>query len=599
MEINKLGSPYNWQYIDTDKLPQIYNKSDIKEDFDLLFNDQIDRLKLKEILRNSIREPNQSVRKYLWKRILFNDHSNTHQYSSTTLKYEEKLNKMFGKNLHIKADLPSFVDKSHLLYYYLNDTGKLAVKRVLCILQSVHPEITYSPLLLPLVSLFLHYMSESESYAAILAVVESGNKITETDIHWNTTCQVYRCLAKKYSSTSYKYVLQGTYKSVNCWNKSAQVIDDWYWWIFEYLPFNYILNIIDTYLLEGQKVLYRYGIVILDHFVRSFVRKPAHLDLNCFKSFCSQIPIQIERLNKSAFSIRNMKRKEMQVLFDVEEENIKRLREEAVTNDLIANRSGDDVHATRMTRSGSTISNKKIMWRNPFKNLKSYRGGSGKKWERQVLSYRNHNHGSQNQKLANLPAFSVETIGSKILVPEEIVQIWRWLPTRWQILELETVYSTDIHGCRLMTLFDKTEYYQATIIIVKTVVGSVFGAFCSQPWSNRFSRNSATTYKFAKPSFFGTGETFLFQLRPTFVKYEWVGKHIQGETDATQELFLYADNKTLVVGSGGEGNGLAIDENLQFGSTVKCNTFANEPLCSEGNFEIEVLEVFSFKSSNG
>ena len=168
--------------------------------------------------------------------------------------------------------------------------------------------------------------------------------------------------------------------------------------------------------------------------------------------------------------------------------------------------------------------------------------------------------------------------------------MWRWLPTRYQILELELIYSTNIHGCRLMTLMDKIEYYQATVIVIQTIGNSVFGAFCSQPWSNRLNSNSISK----KPSFFGNGETFIFELLPNTVKYEWVGKHTHGQSTSNQELFLFADKEKIIIGG---GVGLLINSDLVYGRTSVSDTFDNKILGTEQDFEIATLEVFSFKNN--
>lgn len=37
-----------------------------------------------------------------------------------------------------------------------------------------------------------------------------------------------------------------------------------------------------------------------------------------------------------------------------------------------------------------------------------------------------------------------------------------------------------------------------------------------------------------------------------------------------------------------------MDENVRFGKTENCETFDNPPLCPNGDFEIQVLEVYGF-----
>lgn len=145
-----------------------------------------------------------------------------------------------------------------------------------------------------------------------------------------------------------------------------------------------------------------------------------------------------------------------------------------------------------------------------------------------------------------------------------------------------------------MTLFDKIEYYQASIIVIQTMNNSVFGAFCSQPWSDRIKPNER------RAKYFGNGETFLFEISPEPRKYEWVGKLDGGNnTTANQELFLYADLNHLIVGGSGSdqhGPGLLINSSLINGRTTVSDTFKNEILGTEEFFDIATLEVFSFES---
>lgn len=194
----------NWSLIDKTRFPNEFTHSNVEEDFDLLFRDQVDSAKLKETFRTSHRDPQQAVRKFLWKRILIvtscgstgGDSTTTtsvdNQLSTLAESYTSKASVMFGRSLTLKAELPDFVCKQHLVYYYLNDEGKLAVSRLLNVLAAAHPDITFAPLLLPLASLFLHYMNEADTYACLTIILESKNKITQTDIHWLTTNNVFR-----------------------------------------------------------------------------------------------------------------------------------------------------------------------------------------------------------------------------------------------------------------------------------------------------------------------------------------------------------------------------------------------------------------------
>lgn len=612
--IDKPTSCFNWSLIERDTFPAEYSTLTAKEDFHLLFQEHMDPIKLKETLRSSTRDPNQGVRKFLWKRILLSSVDSS-QLSTTIEKYKEKISILFGKNLTLEAELPVFVDIDHLVYYYLNSEGKSAVKRILNVLASAHPDITFAPLLLPLVSLFLHYMSEAECYACLLAVVESKNKITQTDIHWTTTNHVFRRIAQKYAHHAYEYVLETLYKTIRDPKNCFEIVDNWIWWIFEYLPFGYVLNIVDSFLLEGQKVLFRYGISILDSFYKSLAaNRPLTLERTFMKDYCSKTVIPFENLIKIAFGWRKMKRKDIENLFQAEEKAIKKQRAKNTTTTsqpkkrplfgsmlkpsapIIETIESDPERSNfcssntnlKQNESLSPICRASIFFSDALKSLRL----TTKKWHQTSSHMHNlsfyHNHHPQSN--LNLPSFSVENIGSTILRPQQIATLWKWLPTRYQILELEVIYSTNIHGCRLMTLFDKIEYYNATIIVVQTDSGCIFGAFCSQPWSNRF-QSSITS---RKASFFGNGETFLFELAPKVKKYDWIGIDNGGETTSDQEMFMYADNEKLIVGGGTKGIGLCINSDLVHGKTGVCDTYDNEILGTESDFVISAIEVLSF-----
>lgn len=55
--------------------------------------------------------------------------------------------------------LPAFVDATHCLPYHLTATGRAVADRIVNVLGYDCPDITYSPVLYPITSLLLHFMS--------------------------------------------------------------------------------------------------------------------------------------------------------------------------------------------------------------------------------------------------------------------------------------------------------------------------------------------------------------------------------------------------------------------------------------------------------
>jgi hypothetical protein len=418
-----------------------------------------------------------------------------------------------------------------------------------------------------------------------------------------------------------------------------------------------VLNIVDSFLLEGQKVLYRYGIAILDSFYKSFntsgQRSPT-LQPNFMKDYASNINLSFDKLIKVAFGLRNMSRKNIENLFQAEEKAIKKLRAKNSQNQLnlidkqqlsrkdssvktslqqqqqqhkeknnsftktqlieqvklenekkfyLSDAELNDSTATNNAAPSSSLSLcNRASWTlsDAFKSLGIL--NSSKKWHDRSSLIHNHSfyHHHHPQSNFNLPSFSLENTGSIILSAKQIAQVWKWLPSRYQIMEMEVIYSTNIHGRRLMTLFDKIEFYASSIIVIKTMKNSIFGAFCAHPWSDRIDNSTVAGFKSKKASYFGNGETFLFELSPNVIKYEWVGKKCHGDTTANQELFMFANNDNLIVGGSTElthGPGLLVNSSLVDGRSCVSDTFENKTLGTEEHFEISILEVLSFNSS--
>ncbi len=99
-----------------------------------------------------------------------------------------------------------------------------------------------------------------------------------------------------------------------------------------------------------------------------------------------------------------------------------------------------------------------------------------------------------------------------------------------------------------------------------------------------------------KSARFGTGESFLFKLLPDAKCFRW-------SSTSPASMFFSVDRERLCVGGGKSligvglsyvfrtGFGLTIDSELRVGTSVRADTFCNEPLSSTPEFSIAELEV--------
>jgi hypothetical protein len=166
----------------------------------------------------------------------------------------------------------------------------------------------------------------------------------------------------------------------------------------------------------------------------------------------------------------------------------------------------------------------------------------------------------------------------------KLTTIWNWIPQRLTVHQPSLLFTTRVNGTSVNTLFGVLNDLEYSLIIIKTFQNEIFGAFCSGLWEER---------KNNKQNYFGNGETFLFSLVPQKNLYRWIGTKKCKKTTSNQEFFIRVDRNKIVIG-GGSQDGLAINSNLTEGTTNRCDTFDNEPLCSMSNFQIDILEVIGF-----
>ncbi|XP_028674954.2 TBC1 domain family member 24-like [Erpetoichthys calabaricus] len=232
-------------------------------------------------------------------------------------------------------------------------------------------------------------------------------------------------------------------------------------------------------------------------------------------------------------------------------------------------------------------------------------------------------------------AVDLQQFHSSIVTAQEMRMVWSWIPERFALFHPTMVFQTCEHGYSLQSFYLHCDGYEPTILLLKTVDGDVCGAFLSSDWAERHKTNAKGA------NFFGTGESFVFTLRPEMERYEWVSvqnpkvtedvapcprrrahsfspgfstsassrqppasglsrdmNHLSFPTEKPADMpsktntFFMSGSKDGIIIGGGEGQALFIDQDLHHGHTERSDTFNNPPLCKE-NFQIQLLEVWS------
>ncbi|NXU80477.1 TBC24 protein, partial [Oreotrochilus melanogaster] len=468
-----------------------------------------------------------------------------------------------GKHSSFSLPLPEFVDNNLIPTYCLNAEGIGAVRKIIFCIANQFPDISYCPALPSFVALLLHYSKDEaecfEQVCRILACNDPSRRlIDQTYIAFESSCMTFGDLVNKYCKAAHKLIV-ATSEDV------LEVYSDWQRWLFGELPMVYIARIFDVFLVEGYKVLFRVALALLKFFRKGRGAQPLESqsiqqEIRAFvRDIAKSVPP--ERLLEKAFAIRLFSRKEIQLL---QMANEKVLKEKGIT----------------------------VKQKRPSVNL----------------------------------AVHAQNFKSEIVSVTEMRDIWSWIPERFALCQPVLLFTTLEHGCSLSRFYSHSDGHEPTLLLIKTTAKEVCGAYLSTDWSERNHQRQL--------SFFGTGECFVFRLQPEVERYEWViiknptlaaadsepenhscpatSTHLSSSAppdrsdrlspflsarhfnlpSTTASMFMAGSPECIIIG-GGDGQALYLDADLNYGRTGHCDTFNNQPLCSE-SFQISVLEVWGF-----
>lgn len=484
--------------------------------------------------------------------------------------------------------LPAFIDVTYCRFYHLNSEGQKSVEKIIWSLARDHPEMTFCPLIYPMTALFLHYMTPLTAFNCISRLIRangptghfarqksagsgsthslvvnrktaSRKSLTPTPGGLTGDACIRSLLPKskgQISKDAYVLIKLSNSFYVSFWpqrglirkqremlakkNEVDPAILEWLKWIFIGLPFPHVVRVMDCFLVEGFKFLIRIGLTLILLYKRSHQQQQDSLTLDQMIAFCEKVTLTPSQLIHLASSLSRLT-------------SSKILKHYRKAEDVVR-RNPDMTSGLTPQPSPAAIR----------------RGDMMKSVDVQISS-----------------RVAPRTLRSSIIDWYLLDLVWEWIPDRIAVKEPVIAFSTNEDGCSLRTLFSKTDSYEPTILLIKTQDGDAFGAYCSESWATRLSRDSGY--------YFGTGETFLFSLRPKAIRYSWT-EALNEKRDSvshSSQLFMTATASHIIVGSG-NGTGIWLDEDLSRGKSERCDTFNNEPLARTKDFVCAVVEVIAF-----
>lgn len=146
----------------------------------------------------------------------------------------------------------------------------------------------------------------------------------------------------------------------------------------------------------------------------------------------------------------------------------------------------------------------------------------------------------------------------------------RFRQARWTLL-----YSTGRDGISLQTMMRNAARKAPTVLVVRDFDKHVFGAYCSEAW--RLDKR-----------FFGTGESFVFQLEPRAAVWYWWWRRMAKEPN---DYFQWGSADHIAVGGAG-GYALWLDADLHSGLSRNSTTFGNDSLAGAEEFKAGLVELW-------
>jgi TLD len=172
---------------------------------------------------------------------------------------------------------------------------------------------------------------------------------------------------------------------------------------------------------------------------------------------------------------------------------------------------------------------------------------------------------------------------SSIISREEAAALAAALPGRMRLAHWKRLYSTVTDGFSLQSLYRSGARAARSVLLVEDFSGAVFGAYCTEPWR-------------VQPRYQGSGETFVFQLRPHRIKYSWKRPSDQsggggGGGGSRNDFFMLVGQDSAGIG-GAPHFALWLDSDLLYGTSGLCETFASPVLAGSEDFKVKSLELW-------
>lgn len=327
--------------------------------------------------------------------------------------------------------VPTFGGEFNVERFALSEEGERVVKNIMTILAHEYPSLEFCPALPTIISLLAHHFGPDDLLGAMRVLVKSSLDTSQTTF-FPCTFKTMMLFYESFGALLQRHAPK-VFRHLKKIEEEMNVVSPfWIKWMNNFcvdiLCFNACFRLIDTFLLEGYKVVYRFGIGA------SLLRLPQILhclSLDQFEELFEKHPVgatspngEEDKLVRASFNI-SFSRKD-----------VKRIQED---------------------RSRQT----------------------------------SENHGSfpRIDQLADSKIAPKIAEESAIVKDDHWPYVWSWIPKRFRTMDLQLLFSTEAHGYYLETFYSRCSEGEPQLLFIETTEGAIFGAYLSESWSHNPFKN--------------------------------------------------------------------------------------------------------------
>jgi hypothetical protein len=301
----------------------------------------------------------------------------------------------------------------------LSEDKMSSMGRILCVLRELG-DIRYGPMIPTVTASLLKYIGESDSYRAILKMCQTKN-----DFYLHTTKKGAMCQVLTFKTLLRDHLKESTYEKIRSLEGSftEEMYLDWFTYLFRgWMTEGHAERVFFSFCVDGIKTLYRYSVAVLK----------MHEDLITRASSETAFVTEIRHsLSSPTFNFDTL----WKIAYNL---NIRRA-------DLDKMKDGMDEDGSFTDRP----------------TLKRHLEGSG------IFASRIPRIVGHDVKLLN--------VGS-------CRSILHYLPSRLREKDLKLIFSTDVNGFNLTTMYNTVSPHGPSLLLVQTTKHVVMGCFSSHAW---------------------------------------------------------------------------------------------------------------------